>query len=109
MIRSSLVVVDMSFRKVGHANTWIQIGVSMCVPLLPPILAVAVLAALDALDTSHKARGLADAAALIAQCISDRYDQITAKIVCGLAILIFDSVVTSAIAKLPILKFPIAV
>jgi hypothetical protein len=51
----------------------------------------------------------ANCALLIAQCVSDRHDQVAAKVICGLATLIFDSVVAGAIAKLPILEFTIAV
>jgi len=46
---------------------------------------------------------------LITQCVSDRHDQVAAKIVCGFATLVFDLVVTSVIAKLPILEFAIAI
>jgi hypothetical protein len=34
----------MSRRKIRHTNTWTQIGVSICLLMLPPILAIAVLA-----------------------------------------------------------------
>ena len=46
---------------------------------------------------------------LIAQYVSDRQEQVTAELVRGFAALIFDSVVTSAISKLPIFEFSIAV
>jgi hypothetical protein len=44
MTRCRFLVVDMFPGKVRRKNIWTQIGISACVLLLPPILAIAVFA-----------------------------------------------------------------
>jgi hypothetical protein len=45
----------------------------------------------------------------VVQRVSDRHNQVAAKIVCGFATRVLDLVVTSVIAKLPILEFAVAI
>jgi hypothetical protein len=56
-----------------------------------------------------EARENFEALALVLQLVSNRHDQVAAKIVCGLSILIFDAMVAGVVAKWSVFEFTVGV
>jgi len=58
---------------------------------------------------SYVVRGAVQPLSSLAQRVSDRHNQIAAKIIGRFAVRIFDAMVTSVISKLPVFKFSVAI